>query len=627
MGLFDGIGSWVTEQASRAATAAGNTANWIGDGIMHPADAIGAAVTNIANAPSYYDALNHGFTSVEAYQAYLAKQPQGNVPNNPVNTAINNVVNAVPGLAPIAANGANYGTSFGAGSPNGSGLNVGMAPTPRPNNTAIPGDTQINAAADAYKTQQGPPHLSMPAQDGQIDQTSGLAWSAGQGKWVSPAEYTAFKAQTTKPASTVPASTSTVNASDLRVGDHRTYNGVYQTWNGVGWNNGNSAAAPSDPAGSVPLQQSQAPQVSTATQNPVQTPQQWAAARDAINARFSNDPYYTRGLQERDLAALGPQPTANPTNPALPATPSNPSTNPTPLPAQVPTNPATANPAAGAAAAGAVGAGVAGLAAPAGIDPSTWALIAGGGASGIASFLASHEQAQAAKDAANAQMEAAKLALAQQQKQFDATNAINKGIYDTQQANIEPWLNAGHKALDTLSDTVRTHTPFDMSHFEEDPGYHFRLDEGLKALENSAAARGGLLSGNTGKALVNYGQQAGSQEYGAAFNRYQTEYGNKIAPLQSLAGVGQTAVGQSNTAGSGYASSAQQAAQNNSTAQGNLITGAGNALATGYTGAANANASGYLTGASILNNTINEMNRINQGNATNALTAKIYGVN
>lgn len=59
--------------------------------------------------------------------------------------------------------------------------------------------------------------------------------------------------------------------------------------------------------------------------------------------------------------------------------------------------------------------------------------------------------------------------------------------------------------------------------FEADPGYAFRMSEGLKGLERSAAARGGLLSGGAGKALQRYGQGLASQEYGNAFDRFQRE--------------------------------------------------------------------------------------------------------
>lgn len=55
--------------------------------------------------------------------------------------------------------------------------------------------------------------------------------------------------------------------------------------------------------------------------------------------------------------------------------------------------------------------------------------------------------------------------------------------------------------------------------FQQDPSYQFRLNEGTRALQHGAAARGTLLTGGTQKALQNYGQEAASQEYGNAFTR------------------------------------------------------------------------------------------------------------
>jgi hypothetical protein len=104
------------------------------------------------------------------------------------------------------------------------------------------------------------------------------------------------------------------------------------------------------------------------------------------------------------------------------------------------------------------------------------------------------------------------------------------------------------------------------------------LAEGQKALDRQAAARGGLISGGALKAAQRYGQEMGSQEYTNAFNRYQTERAAKLNPLQSLAGVGQTAVNQLGAAGQNYA------------------TGAGEALGAG----AQARASGYIGGANAI---------------------------
>jgi len=99
----------------------------------------------------------------------------------------------------------------------------------------------------------------------------------------------------------------------------------------------------------------------------------------------------------------------------------------------------------------------------------------------------------------------------------------------------------------------------------QDPAYAFRMDEGLKALDQTAAARGGLLSGNALQAAQTYGQGLASQEYQNAFARYQTERANTLGSYQALQSVGQNAAVQ----------------------QGSQITAAGNAQAAGTVASAN----------------------------------------
>jgi hypothetical protein len=119
----------------------------------------------------------------------------------------------------------------------------------------------------------------------------------------------------------------------------------------------------------------------------------------------------------------------------------------------------------------------------------------------------------------------------------------------------------------------------------QDPGYAFRMSEGMKALDRSAAARGGLLSGSTLKGAQRYGQDLASQEYQNAFNRYQTSRTNTLNPFASLAGVAQssanTLTGAAGTLGS---------------QMGSNIIGAGNAMAAGQVGSANAIAQGVGQG-------------------------------
>jgi hypothetical protein len=118
---------------------------------------------------------------------------------------------------------------------------------------------------------------------------------------------------------------------------------------------------------------------------------------------------------------------------------------------------------------------------------------------------------------------------------------------------------------------------FGADKFKADPGYAFRMSEGMKALERSAAARGGLMSGATMKGIQRYGQDLASQEFTNAFNRYQAERTGTLNPYQALAGTAQSSA---NTLG-------QQAGALGQSLGSNII-GAGNAQAAGQIGAANA---------------------------------------
>lgn len=169
-------------------------------------------------------------------------------------------------------------------------------------------------------------------------------------------------------------------------------------------------------------------------------------------------------------------------------------------------------------------------------------------------------------------------------------------MFERQVELSEPWRKAGEQALNKLTPLAMEYTPFGMQQFQADPGYGFRMSEGMKALERSAAARGGLLSGATLKGIQRFGQDLGSQEYQNAFNRYQAERQARLAPLQSLAGVGQTTAQQIGQAG-------MQAAQNIGETQ---MSGAA-ARASGYVGGANALTQGlgtylnYSQGQNMLN--------------------------
>jgi hypothetical protein len=150
-----------------------------------------------------------------------------------------------------------------------------------------------------------------------------------------------------------------------------------------------------------------------------------------------------------------------------------------------------------------------------------------------AALIGGRQSAKAAGRAADVTASAADRAADLQRERFEREIELQ-----------EPYRQAGVNAL------ARLGTGFTGEvNLMEDPGYAFRLEQGQKALERSAAARGGLISGNTGGALQRFGQGLASQEYQAAYDRALGRYNTTAA----LAGIGQTATNQMGTAGGNYA--------------------------------------------------------------------------
>jgi len=189
-----------------------------------------------------------------------------------------------------------------------------------------------------------------------------------------------------------------------------------------------------------------------------------------------------------------------------------------------------------------------------------------------ASLIGGVMQSDATSEAASTSAEAANRAAELQRQSAQEALALQRRMYEEGVQRQQPYYQAGVNALAQL--TGRTGTmpaafQYRPEQLTTDPGYGFRLQEGLKALERSAAARGGLLGGGTGRALTRYGQEMASQEFGNAYNRALTEYNalrareaEEYNRLSGLAGVGGTTAQQIGAAGQQYGSAA-----------GNLLTG------------------------------------------------------
>lgn len=191
------------------------------------------------------------------------------------------------------------------------------------------------------------------------------------------------------------------------------------------------------------------------------------------------------------------------------------------------------------------------------------------------------------------------------------TNAFNQSVAQSglDRATMSPWWQSGVGAANQIAKLLGLGSlqsngdPYGtvslngsnwkgdqadaFSRFQTDPGYQFRLTQGVNALNNSAAARGSSLSGAQRKALTEYGQNYGSQEYGNYFNR-----------LAGVSGQGMSAGNAANTAsnqamsqgiGLDYAGTVGQGE-----GQAGFGIGGSNALASGLVGTGNSIASGVM---------------------------------
>jgi hypothetical protein len=148
--------------------------------------------------------------------------------------------------------------------------------------------------------------------------------------------------------------------------------------------------------------------------------------------------------------------------------------------------------------------------------------------------------------------DATKDATASQEQSAREANALQRYMFDTQRNDTEPYRKAGATALTQIQALLKS-----PNSIRNSADYKFGLGEGVNALENSATARGMTYSGAQTKALQRFGQNYAGTKLDQTFNR-----------LASVAGLGQTGVGQAGAAGGAYANNV-----------GNNLMGVGNAQA------------------------------------------------
>lgn len=208
-----------------------------------------------------------------------------------------------------------------------------------------------------------------------------------------------------------------------------------------------------------------------------------------------------------------------------------------------------------------------------------------------------------ASESAKAQAASAQQGMNAEERMADNNLSFQREMADQQREDFAPWRDAGQNALDQIVSGIES-GQFDPGMFDpsqidlkRDPGYQFRMQEGVNALDASAASRGRLQSGAQQKALTKYGQDVGSQEYSNAYARYADEYAKesnrKARNFNMLSGLNQG--GQASAAGQAQASS--QLAQTG----GNIMSQTGRALNMGNQNIGRARAGAYEDTGQVIN--------------------------
>lgn len=222
------------------------------------------------------------------------------------------------------------------------------------------------------------------------------------------------------------------------------------------------------------------------------------------------------------------------------------------------------------------------------MDPFT-AILLSSVVSGGAALIGGNKAASAQNKATDAGVKSSQLMVQEQKRQYDQTRE-----------DMTPWREmakaATSRIIAGLQDGSFTLDGFD---FQKDPGYEFRLSEGIKALDRSAAARGQLKSGGHMKNALAWGQEYASGEFDRALARRRDDFN----VLSAAAGAGQAGVTAGAKIGQQQTGNILNALTYGSNAQ---MTGAANV------GAIQSNMYGNLAGAA------------NQG-IENYLTYKMLG--
>lgn len=168
----------------------------------------------------------------------------------------------------------------------------------------------------------------------------------------------------------------------------------------------------------------------------------------------------------------------------------------------------------------------------------------------------------------------------------DKNNAQAQSIYNTNAAMMQPTVDRGNAAgasynalLGLGGDTAAAQGAFDA--YKGSTGYDFRLGQGVRALDASAAAKGNLLSGSALKSLDQYGQNIGSAEFGNYLGQLDNQQRIGVADQSALAGQGNILTSNVSANNNTSSAAAQEAARAKAAGINSLI-GTGIGLASSF---------------------------------------------
>lgn len=206
--------------------------------------------------------------------------------------------------------------------------------------------------------------------------------------------------------------------------------------------------------------------------------------------------------------------------------------------------------------------------------------------------IASNASSKAAKSQTNAANQAGE----RSDRQFDISRQDQLAQLAQQREDSKPYREAGYTSLAELMKGTAEggdfNREFGADDFKADPGYAFRVAEGEAGLNRTLAANGSQYSGAALKALERFRSGTAAQEYGAAFDRFNTNKTTRFNRLASLANVGQTSNQQQSAAGQRTYENIANLGASNVARQGQYLQDAAEARASGYVGTANAIGSG-----------------------------------